>query len=245
MDSNDHIICSEHGEAYTTIVCSHLAENPCQQWYCDFPTEENPWPDAWCTECDREYLKEGEWNSKNEGCLSLKVICNHCYESAVASSVDSLDGDKRESWINMVCECHRELQEKHDRLEANFSLGKHKRWDFDQEKNLLVFSNDGVPAVFADIEFVGSISTKSNTWLWSWANFSNNVNVRTRIKVVRDFGEKEGFPHLTVPKWAGDEVDGWEVSGIAARILGAHGIYRVPSSYGFLFMALMDLRWAS
>lgn len=244
MNNDNHISCAEHGDAHATFVCKHIIKNPSQQWFSDFPSENKPWPDAWCAKCDDEYLKEGEWNEKSEPCLEIKIFCSHCYEIAIAKSVDALSGEALESWVDTVSECHDELSVKHQQLEVDFSLSKYARWDYDQARNLLIFSNDGLPSVFADIEFIGSISTISNTWLWSWANFHNLANVRTRIKSVRAFGEEYGFPKLTVPKWSGEQIDGWEVSGIATRVLGAHGVYRVPTENGFLFMAIMNIEIA-
>jgi hypothetical protein len=242
MTTDGLISCQEHGEATATYICSHLAENSAQQWFCDFPSEDKPWPDAWCPKCDFEYLKEGEWNENNDSCLSPKLICNHCYESAMATSVNSLSGDILSTWIELVSECHQELLKKHELLETEYSLSHHKRFDYDQAKNSLVFSNDGVPAVVAEVEFIGSVSKRSNTWLWSWANFHTLSNVRTRIKAVADFGHDKGFSPLTVPKWAADEVDGWELSGIAARVLKAHGVYRAPGTNVVTFMAITDIR---
>ena len=244
MTTNDNICCAEHGEAIATYICGHLAKNPAQQWFCDFPTKEISWPDAWCSKCNAAYLQEKEWNDKNEDCLDLQIICNHCYESAIAASIDSPTGHVLEAWIDTVTACHEALTKKQALLEADFSLSTHKRYDYDQSTATLVFSNDGIPAVIAEIELIGSISTISNTWLWSWANFHNLPKVRTRIKAIRDFGEEKGFTRLTVPKWNADSIDGWEVSGIATQVLDAHGVYRTPTANGFLYMAITHIRHA-
>ncbi|MEK6323725.1 MAG: DUF6882 domain-containing protein [Acidobacteriota bacterium] len=63
-------------------------------------------------------------------------------------------------------------------------------------------------------------------------------------KKVRDFGEVQGFPRLTTPKWSGEEVDGWEMTSIAAYILNARGAYRTPDETGFTFLAITDIRRA-
>src|SRR5262249_49210036 len=106
------------------------------------------------------------------------------------------------------------------------------------------FGAGGVPVVGAAVDCVGSVSTVSNTWLWSWANFSIRENVRSRIIKVRDMGESEHFPRLTTAKWPATEHDGWHMAAVAARLLGAVGAYRVPVEYGFWFLALMSARKA-
>ncbi len=245
MTTDNPFQCTEHGKANAAYICEHLAMNPEQQWYCDYPSEDNPWPDAWCELCDTEFQKEGEWNEKNDNFLKIKMICNHCYELFHAKSIECIKEGVIESWAQMVSECHQQLCTRQELLDGQFGLSKHKRWDYDQQTGLLTFSNNGVPAVISNIEMIGSISTASDTWLWSWANFHILPDVRAQIVAAREFGEKKGFPRLTVPKWQADEIDGWEVSAIAACILDAKGVYRVPTEKGFLFMAMTDIRFAT
>ena len=59
---------------------------------------------------------------------------------------------------------------------------------------------------------------------------------------MRKFGETERLANLTVPLWPADEVDGWEMTAVAAKVVGAQGAYRTPKDNGFTFMLLMDVR---
>lgn len=245
LADGDSVQCSEHGEATAAYVCEHLAMNPEQRWHCNYPSEDNPWPDAWCGQCDGEFQKEGEWNENNEEAIQIKLICHHCYESGMASSVECIEKDVLELWVQTVSDAHDQLCAKQKALESQFNLSQHKRWDYDQETGLLTFSNDGIPSVIADIAIIGSISSISDTWLWSWANFSLLPGVTAPLQAARELGEQKGFPRLTIPKWPADQVDGWEMSAIAAQILDAKGVYRVPTDNGFLFMAMMDIRFAT
>ncbi len=245
MNKDNSIYCSQHDESSAAYICEHLVANPAQRWCCDYPSEDTQCPDAWCEQCDAEFQKEGEWNERNEGSAKIKVVCKDCYEAGISASVEFLEQETYNSWSATVAECHSELRTKQELLETQYSISRHKRWDYDQETGLLVFSNDGVPAVISDIEIVGSLSSLSDTWLWSWANFHLLANVRNRIEAVRTFGESNGFPRLTVPKWKADQYLGWEVSAIATQVLEAKGVYRVPTGKGFLFMAMTDIRYAT
>jgi hypothetical protein len=238
------ISCEEHGSATCTYVCSHLIQNPVQRWHADYPTADNRWPDAWCDRCNVAFLREGEWNESNETATDIKLLCHQCYERALARSVDRLSGARAEAWQELLRKCHDELVAKQDVLTRDYQLSRHKRWDWDQERAEIVFSNDGVPAVLASVEFAGSVSTKSNTWLWSWANANVLESVRSRIVAVRDLGEREEYPHLTVPKWNAEEADGWDMAAVAAHVLNAAGVYRTPGDTGFTFMLLSDVRLA-
>ena len=150
-----------------------------------------------------------------------------------------------EKWIAQVTESHNYLSDRQDELMANYKLGEHKRFDWDQDTGSLVFSNDGVVAVVAKVQFVGSISTKSNTWLWSWANSTVQDNVKDQMHIVRDFGEKYGYEALSVDKWEADEVDGWEMTSITAHLLKAKGAYRASSENGFTYMVITEILWAN
>jgi hypothetical protein len=123
-----------------------------------------------------------------------------------------------------------------------FGIGEFERYDYDLHSGRFWWSDAGVPKVEAHIVIVGSISTKSNTWLWSWAN-SHLDDVRTpEIEQVREYGIQHGVLQLTEPKWPAEEIDGWEMTSISARLLESTAAYRSPASSGALFLLLSDLR---
>lgn len=241
-DDSEQITCEEHGTATVTFVCSHLLEEPIQRWHSGCPSPENPWPDAWCDRCNVAFLREGEWDDKNSDAIDIRLLCHHCYELARGASVAGFEETKSEVWRSFVQNCTEALQVKQERLEREYSLGRYKRWDWDQRRAELVFSNDGVPAVVATTELVGSVSMQSGTWLWSWANSSTLESVRSRIEAVYDVGESKDFPYLTVPQWPAETVDGWEMAAVAAHVLDADGVYRAPNGHGFAFLALSQVR---
>lgn len=149
------------------------------------------------------------------------------------------------SWESQVTESHNYLSEHQDLLMTEYKLGEHERFDWDQETGALVFSNNGIKAVIAKVQFVGTISTKSNTWLWSWANSTVLDNVKDQMNNIKTFGEKHGYEALTTDKWEGDEIDGWEMTSITAQILNAKGAYRTSSKNGFTYMVITDIYWAN
>jgi hypothetical protein len=241
---SEQIHCPQHGPTGATFICQHLFESPAQRWYCGYPTEDSPRPDAWCARCDVEWKKQGEWNEANEGFAAIRLICGHCYDEYKARSLESVDDATVERWESFREECCSALQRKQELLIDEFRLEDHERWDWDQESGELVFSNDGVPAVVARIAFVGSLSTRSDTWLWAWANFSLLEPVRNAVPAVRRYGEEHGFPWLTVPLWPADIGDAWSMAAIATHVLEARGVHRTSNQNGFTFMVLQDVREA-
>jgi len=130
-------------------------------------------------------------------------------------------------------------------LEQEYHLGKWSRYDWSQGTRQLVFSDGGTTKVIAEIQFVGSVSTKTDTWLWAWENDSVDPALVEAILRVREYGETHGFPHLTTPKWSAHESDGWEMTSIAAFLLQAKGAYRTPKENGFTFMIITSVGWAT
>lgn len=130
-------------------------------------------------------------------------------------------------------------------LDKEYQLFQWPRYDWHQKTRQLIFLEAGVAKVIADIQFVGSISTASATWLWSWANDFVDPQLAASMVTVRDYGAEHGFSHLTLKKWHAHEVDGWEVTAVAALLLKARGAYRSPNENGFTFMIMTDVRWAT
>jgi hypothetical protein len=148
-------------------------------------------------------------------------------------------------FVDLVTRAHAYTSAKQDALRQEFRLGEWPRWDWDQDDRRIVFSRDGVPGVVADIQFVGTISTATNTWLWAWENPHLDPELSRAILEVRRFGAAHDIAQLTTPKWTADEVDGWEMTSISAYVLQAKGAYRTPrDAGGFTYMIFTTIAWA-
>jgi len=155
------------------------------------------------------------------------------------------DSITEEYWNEFLHDAYLRLSHKQESLMQEYNLGDHKRFNWDQESGSLIFSSDGAPAVIAQVQFVGSVSTQSDTWLWSWANTTVLDNVKNQMHRVREYGDTHGFSALTVEQWSADEIDGWEMTSVTARILKAKGAYRTTSDNGFTYMVITEIRWAN
>ena len=72
--------------------------------------------------------------------------------------------------------------------------------------------------------------------MWAWANPHFNDLEIGLIDQIREFGEKESIQKLVEAKWSADEVDGWEMTSISARLLESQGAYKSPGENGSLFL---------
>lgn len=146
---------------------------------------------------------------------------------------------------DLVTRAHAYATARQDVLRDEFRLNAWPRWDWDQDERRIVFSDEGVPKLVADIQFVGTISTETNTWLWAWDNPHIDPELCRAILEVRQFGETHDIAQLTTPKWAADDVDGWEMTSISAYVLQAKGVYRTPrDGGGFTYMIFTSIAWA-
>ncbi|MEW8048484.1 MAG: DUF6882 domain-containing protein [Candidatus Thiodiazotropha sp.] len=154
-------------------------------------------------------------------------------------------GDTDKAWDELVEISYEELRKQQDILETDFDLSKHERWNFYQEAGRIVFSNSGKPTVVAKFQFVGSISTESNTWLWGWANSSIEEDLYEKLHAVYEYGNSRGFNKLIDDKWKAEEVDGWEMAAVANYLIKGKGVYRPPFGKGYTFMVITSIEWIS
>ena len=138
------------------------------------------------------------------------------------------------------------LQQRNERLEEQFHLGRWPRYDYDLATRQLTFSENGNPKVVADIQVVGSTSENAGNWLWAWANAHWPVDTTEDSKRARAFGQEHQIDDLTSEYVSDDDLNalGWELTAATVRICGAAGAYRPPRDEGGgLFFLIRDLHW--
>jgi hypothetical protein len=77
------ILCATHGEREAAFVCSHLL-GACVGlgFNRDTPTLDQPFPDAWCDECEKIRVAHNGWNEESEKLARISLLCSGCYEQA-------------------------------------------------------------------------------------------------------------------------------------------------------------------
>ena len=108
------------------------------------------------------------------------------------------------------------------RLSEEYKLGSYS-WHLDQGTGKLTFSKDGVTKVVADAQIVGSYSTYSHTWMWSWANKYVAKEMKKDIGKVKEFGERQNYKELTIAKWECDEEYAGTLTIAAGYLLKSKG----------------------
>ncbi len=187
-EPQDRVECPEHGIRDATFVCQHLASGVGSGFHSghDDDDPDELWPDAWCDACERVRESEGGgWNDRSQTFAGVRLLCDGCYQRVRDRNWKQDD----DAFGTLVSDAVAYLRERQDQLHSRYNLGGYPRYDWNQETGQLIFSEDGRALVVADIQFVGSISTRSHTWLWSWANQSILESVKQRVRKVRAYGD--------------------------------------------------------
>ena len=144
-------------------------------------------------------------------------------------SDDSFDSKTRKKWSNFVSSAVSDVMESQGIMSKEYGLGDnfYERWGLDQETGSMTFIHNDLPGVIAKIQIVGSVSTGKNDWLWSWANTTILDQAKDQMRVVKEYGDKEGYTPLTI-RLIEDEEDieqlGWQLVSVAHRLLDAKGV---------------------
>ncbi len=127
--------------------------------------------------------------------------------------------------------------------QARFGLGSHARYAVDLAAGTISFFDAAdVERVRADVEFAGSWSPSSRSWLWGWENASLPATVTTRLETVRAFGERHAVDELRASVVEGDEDVAWAMAAAALRLLDAQAIYRASGARSEAFLLLFAIR---
>jgi len=80
----DSIQCAIHGESRKTFACTHLlGETAGLGFNRDDPTDDNPFPDAWCDNCELIRASHNGWNDESQELAKISLLCSGCYERAL------------------------------------------------------------------------------------------------------------------------------------------------------------------
>lgn len=243
-DDDKKVECAVHGKAEPAFICQHLVNGE----HLGFNVGYNPdepdalYPDAWCDMCEDVLLdSESEWNDKSEAFADIKLVCSSCYCEIRAKNWNQDD----EAFGNLVSNSFEHLKAVQKAFMEKYRIEDHERWDWYQDTGKLVFSHHNNPIVECEIDFVGTFSNISDTWMWAWANQSFSENIKARSRDVRIFGEENNMLKLASALWASEPVDGWEMTAIMAKKVNAIGAYRTPDDNGYVYMIIKSANWVN
>ena len=172
-------------------------------------------------------------------------LTGHAWLAIIATSLAVVSCVSDAQYRHEADQAYSVLKARQDSLQSIYHLDRYAHYDWDQGRRQIVFSDSGIARVVASVQFVGDVSTKSNTWLWAWDNPSIDTGLTHIARQVRSYGIRHRIGRLVHATWPATEEDGWEMTAFAVQVSNARGAYRSPSDDGPLFMVLTDVRWAT
>jgi hypothetical protein len=228
------VVCGQHGETPAAFTCRHVAFGVACGYHVSPDDAHLPWPDAWCDACAEVLARVGAWNAESERFADIKALCTHCYEAARARNraIPPLTRGRRTrlSAREQAELLHHAFHFAQDRqVESNARWGWHDRprYEISPETETIRFCGRGYVTVVADVQFIGSFSTRTDTFQWSWETMGETPATED-ARLLRGFGEVRGIERLVTANWPGEEYDGWEMVSLACYLRRTDGIYRVP-----------------
>ncbi|HET9364396.1 MAG TPA: DUF2199 domain-containing protein [Candidatus Angelobacter sp.] len=79
---SDKIQCNTHGECFKTYICTHLTGEAAGLGFNYSESDDNPFPDAWCDNCEIIRAAHDGWNEESEKLTKIVLLCSGCYERA-------------------------------------------------------------------------------------------------------------------------------------------------------------------
>lgn len=113
--------------------------------------------------------------------------------------------------------CIEDLKALQEKFQKDYDIDSYDNWFYNQSTGLLTFSTGDQELNFKYFN-IGSFSQKSNTWKWSWDNDTTLENVKSQVRVVREFGQQSYFEKLTTGYFESNEFEAWEFLAIAAKL---------------------------
>jgi hypothetical protein len=247
--ADETLICGAHGETPVRYACRHVAGGVACGWHM---ADDDP-EVGWCDGCEERLEAAGEWTSEHG--KDLVVLCTYCFDEArtrnerlpdlVRGRAARLTPEEQRTLIQHAVH---DTQARQKAADARWDLGMvvrpgvNARWDYDHDRRTLSFSNDGVAHAVADVRLVGSYSTKSSSFQWSWVLYETGDPFVRGIDDLPAFGVVRGIDKLSCERWDCEIVDAWEMTALAAYVVGCEAVYRAPFDHLYWFMLLDNFR---
>lgn len=157
--------------------------------------------------------------------------------SASSGRVNVFDIDytfDRSNWLDVFSACAGRsviVQERFAQL-----IVRDRDWYVDFDAQTLSFGDDAYP-----VQFIGSESSISNSWMWGWNNINNfSSQITSLVGEVRTLGEQWGLKALTTKQFElNDTYNAHTLSIVATGITGGTSCYYIgPHENGAAVMAV-------
>jgi hypothetical protein len=83
-ENHKKVECCNHGLRNEAYVCQHLVTSEFNGFWESFDSDSTKeYVDgelnAWCNECDKVLVEQGEWNDISEAFAKIELVCDACF----------------------------------------------------------------------------------------------------------------------------------------------------------------------
>lgn len=86
MSTHRLVRCERHGDNREAFVCKHLLLGAGLEFFSDAEDPSNPYPDAWCSECEKARDESGALPDGYARSV-IKLVCGSCYQEIKAKHI--------------------------------------------------------------------------------------------------------------------------------------------------------------
>ena len=147
--------------------------------------------------------------------------------------IDSTIEISKESWFEVFSACLGKSMA--NQKACSEFVVKGQNWNVDFSKGVISFGKNEFP-----VQFIGSESKSSNTWLWGWDNVNNFSNDILKIAdEAKEIGSTWNLEPFTTPKFEITETfNGHAISIVATSVCKENVCYyKGPHDGGAIFVA--------
>jgi len=110
-------------------------------------------------------------------------------------------------------------------------------WSADLAAGTITFESDS-GALTGPVQFIGSYSPDTETWMWGWALDGLPEHVTTAVTKAAGYGIANSISALTTPKlWGVDKTTADELAAVAIHLSGAGTLYRGAGGAAVAYLA--------
>lgn len=148
----DTIHCDTHGETQRALVCDHLADHTAAGlgFNRDEPADDDPFPDAWCNDCEVIFQTHNGWNDESQKLVRIRLVCCYCYERIRIRNTRT--DVTFEDLARLRWKCHT-CEEWHTGPCLDFSYHSPIHWNSDDAQTNPRLSVDRLPKSFLNEDF--------------------------------------------------------------------------------------------
>lgn len=170
-------------------------------------------------------------NAKRRSKPTMQEAPREASRDLVPWGGEKVDVDRfwAESWIDLLNR-QRWLSKKLKLETAPFLV--------DQNAGIIQFARKDGALVTAPVQIIGAWNPRTHIFRWAWDHPMVAQRLRNDAERTRWFGDKHGLEELTQKSLKMDEQQAWQMTALAMKVNGAHGVYRAPTEGPVIFMTL-------